>query len=479
MHYLFNGQSRLSLWGFGPNDTAFHLACLSVMLLAVLAALIRRCPDRARWSRWRRGGGLCLLVGAIVCGYGVVATYSRGGLVCLLAGYSTIFISDWFYRRADSGGTAGRGLIVPLGMASASVLVFVFCFGLHLRVTPEFVAADRSIGNRLLLWNGAAEMLAAAPFGGWGHLQSGMAFCNWFESPLHTEVYYGMVNTFLELGVNYGVIPVAALCTIMGCAVLCGAMARDRSAHGGWVVAGQVVSAGAASWVAGAIFTNFSYTSGAWIIPLLCLGLIGAWLAGKSTRGLLVRPLACSMAATIVVMLGVVTYGEVLARGSAVRVHPERIWHRIDVAKAGETWIVLGDQAILGRFPGKMLKPFSERAKVAKIYVLNSYLLDAHRIEDEVKRLQRTQTITGILACGGAAGAAIRLTQNDQSLVLLHPVARDDLGALPAKAKVFLPEIDENGGNLFWTRVAAKEGPAILYSRGTGQELIGEIPPVF
>jgi O-antigen ligase len=129
-------------------------------------------------------------------------TYSRGALVAVVCvGLLEAGRQFWLAKRKNEGARASRMVnwlrISGVGLILAGT-------GLFSRIDPRYVSQDASAGNRLTLWKGGAQMIAASPWEGWGKGESGPGFMHWFQPLDAHESYAGMVNSYLHIGVEYG-----------------------------------------------------------------------------------------------------------------------------------------------------------------------------------------------------------------------------------------------------------------------------------
>jgi len=160
-------------WGFGnPNKTAVFIAC--IMLAVWLVACL-----------WRRGFWLALPV-SIGLGYCLVNTYSRGGLLALLAGVAILLLwapRPWPRARA---------------MAAVAAIWIVALFIIHAKAETRYgqglFSDDQSIDSRLVVWRHFPEMLAAAPWG-WGWGRGGDAYTQWYQPANQSINYLNLLNS--------------------------------------------------------------------------------------------------------------------------------------------------------------------------------------------------------------------------------------------------------------------------------------------
>ena len=181
---FYRGAERWSLWMDNPNKAA---ALLAMVALVLFAAALRA---RRRWAVWCCSA----LAGAACCA--LVCTFSRGGLLALVAGAAVLFAGA---RRELP---AFRRWI-PLLLAAAMAVGAAAWTGFAGRVARSAPSVDASAGNRIELWKAAPRMMADAP-GGWGLGRSGAAYMGWYQPLDRCERYRSLVNSHLTWLVEFG-----------------------------------------------------------------------------------------------------------------------------------------------------------------------------------------------------------------------------------------------------------------------------------
>jgi len=229
-------------WGFGnPNKTAAFIAILMIGIW--ILALIRQ------YGFW------LALTAFIGLGIALIHTFSRGGLISLLAGLIPLLFwapRPW-PRTKVIAGLAGFWIIV-----SASIYLKA-----HERYTQGVMAEDSSISNRIQLWKTAPAMIASAP-GGWGLGNSGSAYMQWYQPLNQNEAYRTLVNSHLTWLVEFGwPLRLLYICgwglVLMACWP--SAVARWRSiALGVWLC-----------FLVAAFFSSVAESWVMWIVPSLFL----------------------------------------------------------------------------------------------------------------------------------------------------------------------------------------------------------------
>src|ERR1700722_6908987 len=133
-------------WGFGnPNKTATLIAL--IMIAVWILGYVRR---GGFWA------ALILFTGFGVC---LILTQSRGGLVGVMMG--GLIVLAWTPRPFPF-----RGFMAVIGVC-VGFAIFAFIINAESRYTQGFSGEDRSVDNRLLIWEQVPGMIRDAP-NGWG-----------------------------------------------------------------------------------------------------------------------------------------------------------------------------------------------------------------------------------------------------------------------------------------------------------------------
>ncbi|MFZ4775612.1 MAG: O-antigen ligase family protein [Terrimicrobiaceae bacterium] len=175
MNFYYGELLRLD-WGFGnPNRTATLIA--SLMIAAWGFSLFRR------WGFWLALGLFMLL------GFCLVQTFSRGGLVGLLAGSAALlFFADRPWPRV-------RWISV------LAALILLSGYAVTLSAADRYASSwkgDPSVTNRMELWKSVPKMIVDAPQGwGLGHAQE--AYMQWYQSPEREERFLNLVSLHFTL----------------------------------------------------------------------------------------------------------------------------------------------------------------------------------------------------------------------------------------------------------------------------------------
>ena len=162
-------------WGFGnPNKTA---ALIALIMIAVWGLAYVR-----KWGFW---AALTLFTGLGMC---LILTQSRGGMIGAIAGGLIAFA--WAPRSFP----IQRSISVVLACLALAGFAFIVHAGA--RYGEGILEKDRSIENRLLIWEQVPSMIHDAP-GGWGLGKSGEAYMQWYQPVTRGEGYRTLVNSHL------------------------------------------------------------------------------------------------------------------------------------------------------------------------------------------------------------------------------------------------------------------------------------------
>jgi len=175
MSFYYGEMHRLD-WGFGnPNRTA-----------ALIAALMVACWGISLFKR--RGFWVALGIFSILGAF-LVQTFSRGGLLGVLAGGAVlVFFADLPWPRA-------RVISVLLAVALLS------CYAVFLSATARYASSwqgDPSVTNRLEVWRNVPKMIVDAPQG-WGLGHSQEAYMQWYQASEREERFLNLVSLHFTL----------------------------------------------------------------------------------------------------------------------------------------------------------------------------------------------------------------------------------------------------------------------------------------
>lgn len=184
--FAFNGFARWQLWYGNPNKAAVLFAEVALAGVALLACR-------------RRGLRVLGVLTFAASACSLLFTFSRGGLVSLLAG--CVSMAPCLFRRRE-----GRRLRLLCCAAACLVLVLVSLrIGFAERLAHGIGGVDRSVANRTTLWSAVPQMVRDAPLG-WGTGKSGEAYMQWYQPLDRQERYRTLVSSHLTVVVEFGVV---------------------------------------------------------------------------------------------------------------------------------------------------------------------------------------------------------------------------------------------------------------------------------
>lgn len=313
-------------FGLGnPNKAAAVLAVLFPILLSVLL--------RTRRTRIAAAvtASSCLLVGALAL------TQSRGGLLALAAGTAVLVL---FGRRTlDRHGRRRHLLLIAAVLAAATVAT-----GFSARIAAARPSADRSVGNRLLIWSHVPRMTADAP-GGWGKGNAGAAYMSWYQPLGRTESYRTLVNGPLTVLVETG--RGGRWTAFFATLLLAGLLVRHARVRGDPLPL--------AVWSAFAVSAWFSTVSEhplTWVVPLLAsIPLFRRARTEVSPDATFVRTAAVTVLVSAAAASALLALIPALARffpadGPAIRLSPDRT--RLVVGPGTPSRWIVYDAATMG-----------------------------------------------------------------------------------------------------------------------------------
>lgn len=403
-------------------------------------------------------------------------TYSRGALVAV--GFAAcVFLVGSYVRHGQFTGSGPRVFrLVAIG-------IMLFSTGFFSRVDPRFVSQDASAGNRLVLWKGGVQMIAESPWWGWGADQSGSGFAHWFQPLGATEVYAGMVNSYLHVGVERGLPLLAGLTAVAACiwmiswkTVLWPGHPRTRFGRGGRHAAGAIrmeccLMGAGSSWLVFLIANIFStlwiFKNLWWLAAANCFLILIISSALERRRFYGVMAPAFGIAALLAVLLATGLY----AMGKSVR-GDVRIscfpGERVVVSTSGKhahKALIFPDSSVLGEDWGKEIRRLATSEKFRN-YEISVPLTDSGEVDLDSPSV--------IVACGAQASTGILALRKfpDARLILVHPLEKVILAPdFKGDVSVILPMLDTRNTGRAWRTACKRNGWPVSTSRGVGQDI--------
>jgi len=159
--------------------------------------------------------------------------------------------------------TGWKPMLREILIRLALVAVLCVAVGFASRISPSYVAQDKSVLNRLDMWQGALVMMKDSPWIGWGNNNGGFAYINWYQPASASTHPVGFVNSFFDIGVEFGS-PTLFVILWIGLFLLFTAF-RHRKSHN-TVPAFVILTA----WGVANIWTSLWRETALWIIPAVC-----------------------------------------------------------------------------------------------------------------------------------------------------------------------------------------------------------------
>ncbi|WOO42399.1 O-antigen ligase family protein [Rubellicoccus peritrichatus] len=454
--YYFGENLRWNLLWQNPNVAgAFVTTCLIALSAFSLTLILRK--------SWMCYLGISLLLVQTAGLFLLAKTYSRGALVAWIV--TTVILLLLSLVRFG-----GRRIVWAhfVGLLFVMVLM-LWATDFISRADPRFVSQDASATNRLVLWQGGAQMIAAAPLSGWGIDQSGSGFMNWYQDVEATAGYRGMVNSYLHVGVERG-LPILALWLMLLFGVL------FLSAYYGfnkgcpeWMAPFAMSTIGA--WLALAICNFFSTLwifKSLWFVPgafaLISLLLFLTALRKASFRIVVLGSLA-SITMALLVCLGLFAYGHSQNTTAYSLVKSDGfITLTNDNQGKGLSFLIYPDSDTLGQDVGKAIRQLLGEKKLGIQHIVIAW--------PEVKKQESTDDdLTMIVVCGASVNDSA-IDYNGQDVLLLNPVGSVPVGLESANSvEILFGSVDIHRQQKRWLRSAKKNQWKITRIPGLGQDL--------
>ena len=452
--YKFHGIVRWSFGWYTPNEVAFMVAELLLLLFAVSAEIIV-------WKKKTVWLPMAFALLSVPLAYGLCRTFSRGMILAVFGSFSVAGLLLVRLGRRPSSRSVGRPvLLLTLAMA-AVLIVSLIVTNAYQRLSPDNSAGDASVLNRLAIWKSFLPMLAGAPWLGWGQGHSPAVFSNWFQDPASPITYISLVSSYLDIGMDHGLLGIWLL-LVGGIGMLLFPLAvvgrehPSADANSADKIRGVYVIAMGALWLTANIFN--SYVSRPWLffgvaIPYGCLFFLevrhNGWNTARRTAkwavaGATVISLTLFVAAKYAAQKGDIVCSKV----AATRV---MLCHRSAPA-SGKRFRILFDQVALGISPGKALRKWFMEAPDAAAVETELYPFVTDRLDE------CTEPPDQVLAYGTACVAAARRNWPGGLTLLFPSTSPPRTGGHQSSVVLYLPATNELGLNESWVAWANQVG---------------------
>jgi len=246
MEFTHEGAVRYGFGFYNPN----HAAALIVMLIPTLWMM--------RSLLTRNLLKILVLVPELVLYAGLALTLSRAGFLALIVCATTWgFMSHAVTKNETASGPRKikRHSCLPGALRITVPVCIISLVALACGALPRFLSwitnPDQSFLNRFKVWAGASRLLADNPFGV-GKGLSGKIYTSFYNQVPHAS-YRTMVNSFLTVIVEYGVLWGFLLLAILMFAAFGLLAIWRRSRTDGSIIVGQVAACLFVSLLAGII----------------------------------------------------------------------------------------------------------------------------------------------------------------------------------------------------------------------------------
>lgn len=461
--YFFGEHVRWNLGWENPNQAGAFIATLipGMWGLWLLAA-------GGKLRVW--GIGIILLCTELFLWFLLCKTFSRGALVAVALSSVVYFLWKRFVLKQE--GSIKRGLARVVG-----IVFLLFVTGFFARIDPSFISQDASAGNRLTLWKGGMQMIAVAPLQGWGKGQSGIGFMHWFQALEAKEGYAGMVNSFLHIGVEYG-LPILAIVVALGLTLVVVSLivpwlAKD-SARKVRFSCSICMAAGASilTFLIANVFSTLWIFNNLWWVPgFSSLFVVSSGFIVLGRRFLKVGGSVLGVS-TFVALIGALG---LFLTGRSISGEPRLILDSAGTVtlqskrnRGDDFMLVFPESSVLGENWGKEIR----RLAIAREFRDMKIRVSRGSYASEVPRLSRVPKL--IIACGAEAAAGFKALSNfpEATLILVHPLGKAGaVGTAGGKVIVLLPMLDVRGEGRSWRLICKERGWSYTTSPGVGQDV--------
>lgn len=450
----YRGLPRLSYFWSNPN----HAAAVLVGLLPWFWQLTVPSASETRSSFVRAA----LLLGEVLLSAMITLTYSRAAAMAWMA---ALLIFAVCIRRAAP---ADRRLPFRLAARFGFFLAVLGTSGLFGRI-QTVADGDASATNRLELWRGGLELIAARPVTGWGQGNSGWAYMQWLQRPDVEVPVGGMNNTFLHLGVEFGLVVLGLVVVPILFAFILNQLLFVRQPAPGRAAVAPVI-------VALVVCNGFSTL---WREPAVVVLMAGAiavpLLAAFKHRQFRLLRVALSLSAGAAVLACTAVYGL-----SRVARHQSQwqIEHKPDRSVAltaknfvphGVTVTLLPDDRVLGRIYGRAIRdaaaPFA--GAIGKLVFYPPGVRPAAPLAGVV------------LVFGPRVDEAVSFGAVSALYYVCPSRPPPEEAPAPVLPTVIIPELDQFGTAGLWRKWAARHQAKLHSVRGVGQNISVEWSRLF
>jgi len=444
----------------------------------------------------------------------LIKTYSRGAFVAFIVSALFTFLSMRAWRSRARSSKWGLRSVLVVGLlvlnnfewARVNQPATIYYHSvekpsINKEEPTPFFTSDRSIANRLELWLSGMRMTAAALYCGWGAGESGTAYMNWFQGTDDEKPYKTMVNSYLQILVEHGVLVFSVAAGAVLWFLLCG-LPRVKLAYlpiGGFRLYRAPLSASVVSWLIANCFSSLWLNPWLWSIPSLCALAHIFFIDKLFNQTPISQPCftaeggasarfgkKTTVVAQLVLNFALCCFGVFSFSVLTIELtEPSASNESFSVRKDGDSILLESvsrhdngtgdlhfwtDSKVLGKWAGKEIRRLSSQLPGQfRIYVHKNVQCEI-RFNDACVLMGRHSSRLGLLQ-----------SFEPRIAVVIHPLTPPPSIDIvqSAAVSVVLPEIDESGLNAAWREWARSKDIDVVESSGCGIDIRPIWPAMF
>lgn len=374
----------------------------------------------------------CLLLVA------VVSTLSRAAI--LATGIALIYHAGILWRAERA---ARKQILVVAMLRVALICVMVLVSGAGRRFA-DVTKGDRSVVNRVEIWSGAAQMIKIAPLQGWGEGRSGLEYGNWFQPLTQRTVPGTMVNTYLTIAVEHGVV---VPCFLIGSILLLSMMVLGNGEQNPmW----RAAVCGLVLWACAAGFNTVAGFKVSCALTLCVIAFVAIYKRRNSTTVVVSRAIAGAVLPMTLIAATIAVTADKNAGYSVSHDKSGRVSLRFE-GSTGPTAVLLTDTMVLGPDYGKAVRAAfkSAHGRISSVVVVTNGQYIPKDCNADV----------AIYFGSRAQDKEMPETASRIAAAVVAPWGSPPNVPAERFRKLVLPSADENGFNAAWTIWAGTKLP--------------------
>lgn len=466
--YTFHGINRLTFYWYTPNEVAFFIGELIFLYIAFSTELIIRKKEYKILP-------FALAALGSPLSYALARTLSRG---CILAIFIALMVAIIACFRAErkSRGNSAHLLFQYLAATAIILVISIFLTSAYQRISLN-AASDASIGHRLLIWKSFLPMFGAGSLSGWGPGHSPAVYSNWFQDPDLKLSYISLVSTYLDLGLDYGVLGVFLLVAVTTTVVRLPVQVMytdEISRFPLSTILRTVYIGGIGIYVVIAnIFTSYAGRPLLFLVPLIFYFIL--FIELYKTIGLrhvfvVLRTSVISAGIFALILYRLALFTENREPVVCHNVDGTRVILRHRDSENGPTrYRIFCDSAELGRTPGKPLRKWFAGTPSNTVLETEVYPFAS----DDLRRCQSPPDI--IIAFGNTCSSVAGEDWKGKVCLILPSSPPPPPPYRSKDVRVLLPGTDEKGLNEDWDKWGQKTNATVEIVKNSGLVVIGKL----